>query len=287
MSALTLRSLPLPAGLETKYTVHKLVIISSSKISQKVAQVLGLLGLGSESPTILYGDSAPALPPDVKDTDAKDTAAKDAVMAGDAGVVEGHTRVESGSGKEENGKKVIVALTATSTVASKLITTVEIVKREIASRRKVAQVNKPNLGTTGSEQEKGKTKVSGTADAVAGIPHIHTYCALTGIDPPIKTTPTISGGGETGGKKRKRGGDADGEENNAGEQQQLGDEKNAETEEAEEDGFETLKRPETSVAVDGSGGNDGILRKKKQHLLPVLTIYIAVEAVPALRELYG
>ena len=234
------------ANLNKTYTLHNLTIISSSKIYNKVSRVLSLLGLFT--------------PPSPLDDPTKEDSSLDAT--------------------------VIVALSAKASVGSKLITIVEIVKREIARRRD------DNAGVEEVEAQKRS-------------PTVFQYSAVKGVVVPQKVNETK----RAGNKKRKR--DDDPEPLTITEQKEKSDcaeapgpktamtpsppaappldlsASHAVVDNNELDGddnddeafFETLKHTPAAAAlgVDGS----------KARATPFLTIFLCTQSIKVLKDAYG
>ena len=241
--AQSLSSNDILANLDKTHTLHNLTIISSSKIHNKVTRVLSLLGLST--------------PPTLPEDPPKDASSLDAT--------------------------IIVALSAKAPVASKLITIVEIVKREIARHRD------DNAGVEEVEAEPRS-------------PTVFQYSAVKGVMLPQTVNET------KGPRNQKRKREDDLEPLTNTQQKENGDcaeapspkpsmepsptappqpdlstshagVHNSEDEDDDEAFFETLKHTPAAAAlgVDGS----------KARATPFLTVFLCTQSIKVLKDTYG
>ena len=224
--------------------VHSINVISSSKINKKVSQVLAFL---SQEPKQKLNESA-----EKPDQPSKNTSQK----------------VISQESRQPN----VVSLSAKASVASKVISITEIVKRTIAEEKKAN-------GGTGRETS-------------SDVGKIHQYSCLHGVRHDPKTSKASAQHAQTSkskprpeakiGTKRKRDEAAGGELSEV-EQHDEDDEANEgrnEDEGAKDVDDEYFEDLEISSLVDRIDG-------KKEPDVPILTIYLSREPIKEMKDAFG
>lgn len=278
---------------KTKYVVHDLTVISSTKINQKVTQVLRFFGV---------------LPPVPSAQDAKINAS-----------------LHGANGAAAPGKWnscTVVAISAKAPVASKLISIVEIIKRDLAKRTK-AQADVGNDTeedhTAGVEEDMGeKTTENASAESAHSLT-LYQYSTVTTtrvevkMKPPkrevskstdelgIKTPLQAPASGPKPiekGKKRMRPSDSSQQStvrdqsptkktklDHPKEQSEAGaaEAKLATDEAGEDDEFEEMTTP-TEIA---EAAKDAKVEAKQEKDVLVLTVYLCLAPVLELAEAYG
>jgi len=224
-------SFPLPPQPPSPTTLHALTIISSSKINSKVTQILSLL--------------YPTPPPASTTT----TADKGAVQT------EKHNtdgQNQNQQQQQQQQQQPLVAITAKPAVANKLISVVEIIKRDVRE------------------------------SPVASGKALFQYTAIKGVVEASKPKRAVPQKNKTeGSKKRPRDEDQDGGREGAGKRVKMteGAGENVEEDEGRsdaesEDAFVTQATPVFQV-------------EKPKRDVPYLTIYLSPVHIKELREAYG
>jgi hypothetical protein len=240
----------------TKYTITTLNIISSNKINQKTTQIQRLLGL---------------LPPSGKDVIFADQSSK-------------------------AGKNAVVAISAKAQVASKLITVVEILKREVAKWTKERAVN----GATEHKSLKlfQYSNVTTTTIEVKPKPAKQEKSKKVKDVPALKAEGTSEAAKESEqSKKRKR--LASSQDSTAGDRSPVKKAKTLDetTANAEEDDNASEEEDDFEVAAAVSRVAGSLNQKtgltevenelKQEREVSVLTVYVSLTAIPDLAEAYG
>lgn len=247
---------------KSRYAIYELNVISSTKISQKTKQILRIFGVLPSAPNAQH---------------AEDTAQP-----------------------APNSLPAVVAITARANVASKLISVVEIVKRDLAKRAKAQ---------SDASAETGEDRNATTVTAANGQKQLYQYTTVISTTvavklKPVKTITTATTASKEllapapaaqQGQKRKRGIDSSqgsimmqqGSPKKAkfaqkGAENDHEDEHDIEQDVLEEDeAFEQMRVPgeRTLQTVQE--------HEKQEKEVAVLIIYLSMAPIPELAEAYG
>lgn len=241
------------SSLEKLYQTHDVTVISSAKINKKVSYVLGLLA---------PDNSATTKPQMVRAT------------------------TQLADGQNVAQKPVVVSLSAKSAVASKLITIVEIVKRELEARQREQKTKDGSPAMwqytrvhgellPHKAKEKAKPSIGSSAKrkrADSNIPADDPAAKRTKLDETIslQAVPAQLGTLQDGHRR-------DDSRRNANDADKLP--ADDEDDDNDDDFFEHFKQTPAAKAL---GIKDSKFREK-----PILTIWLSTMEIPLLADAYG
>jgi len=275
----------------SNHDIHNLNVISSTKINQKVTQILRIFGV---LPPVSSAQSK-----DTEDASASSKAAHKEGVAGNACTV--------------------VAIRAKANVASKLISIVEILKRDLARR---ANESHETFQTAAKDD---KTAVPDTRRRNAAIQRIYQYTSVTTIPAEVKikppqpkptsqppsTTPPAPEDPQKHGTKRKRPVDSSQDstttaiataaartskkqKSDTAPSEQDGQPETTAPEEDEDEDFQVMATAKDAAA--GGAGKDGSAQPSAATAdasstqirdVPLLTVYLCSKPLDVLERTFG